>query len=85
MQNVAPDGAWWRKCKSLDLIWQFGLDLVGQRAGRARGSAHPIRRAVLPPPASALKAFYSDIGRPSVDPELMTRMLAGRLLLWHSS
>jgi len=31
-----------------------------------------------------LAPFYSAIGRPSVDPELMIRMLIAGLLLWHS-
>jgi transposase len=30
-----------------------------------------------------LEAFYSEIGRPSIDPELMIRMLICRLLLRH--
>jgi hypothetical protein len=33
------------------------------------------RPAVLAELHEQLKAFYSDIGRPSVDPELMIRML----------
>ena len=30
-----------------------------------------------------LAPFYSEIGRPSIDPELMIRMLIRRLLFWH--
>jgi transposase len=53
------------------LLYEFSLDEMIPRD-------HLLRRidvfatAVL---ADLLKAFYSDIGRPSVDPELMIRML----------
>jgi transposase len=32
---------------------------------------------------SELSCYYSHTGRPSVDPELMIRMLICRILLWH--
>jgi transposase len=32
---------------------------------------------------STLASHYSSTGRPSIDPELMLRMLVDRLRLWH--
>jgi hypothetical protein len=37
--------------------------------------ADPGREKITPPYAQAAAALYSEIGRPSVDPELMIRML----------
>ena len=65
------------------LFYEFNLDEMIP-------PEHLLRRidvfatAVLADLHDQLKAFYSDIGRPSVDPELMIR-IPGRLLLWHSS
>src|SRR6202049_4247124 len=56
------------------LFYEFSLDEMSP-------AAHLLRRinvfatAVLADLHEQLKAFYSDIGRPSVDPELMIRML----------
>jgi transposase len=55
------------------LFYEFSLDEIP--------SDHLLRRinvfatAVLADLHKQLKAFYSEIGRPSVDPELMIRML----------
>ena len=38
----------------------------------------------LPEVRAHLEPYYSEIGRPSIDPELMTRMLDRRLLLRRS-
>jgi len=54
------------------LFYEFSLDEM---------TDHLLRRidvfatAVLADLHEQLKAFYSDIGRPSIDPELMIRML----------
>ena len=62
------------------LFYEFSLDEMIP-------TDHLLRRinvfatAVLADLHEQLKAFYSDIGRPSIDPELMP----GRLLLWRSS
>jgi transposase len=56
------------------LFYEFNLDEMIP-------TDHLLRRinvfatAVLPDLHEQLKAFYSDIGRPSIDPELMIRML----------
>ncbi len=56
------------------LFHEFSLDEMIPRE-------HPLRRinvfatAVLADLHEQLRAFYSDVGRPSVDPELMIRML----------
>jgi len=61
------------------LFYEFSLDEVIP-------TDHLLRRinvfatAVLGDLHLQLEAFYSDIGRPSVDPELIIR-----ILLWHSS
>ena len=48
---------------------------------------HPLRQldAVLnfDQTRTVLAGHYSPIGRPSIDPELMLRIAAGRLRLWH--
>ena len=60
------------------LFYEFRLDEMIP-------SGHLLRRinvfptAVLADLHKQLKAFYSEIGRPSVDRELMIRMLTGRL------
>jgi hypothetical protein len=62
----------------------------GRRVGDDGAADHLLRRinvfatAVLADLHEQLKTFYSDIGRPSIDPELMMDA-PGRLLLWHSS
>ena len=44
---------------------------------------NPIVTQILAELRENLEGFYSEIGRPSIDPELMLRMLCG-LLLWYS-
>ena len=44
---------------------------------------NPIVTQVLAGLREKLAPFYSEIGRPSVDPELMLRMLIVGILLWH--
>ncbi len=66
------------------LFYEFSLDEMVP-------PDHLLRRinvfatAVLADLHEQLKTFYSDIGRPSVDPELIDPHAPGRLLLWHSS
>jgi hypothetical protein len=45
---------------------------------------NPVVTRILVELREKLTPFYSDIGRPSIDPELMIRMFDRRLLLWHS-
>src|SRR5207249_1874813 len=45
---------------------------------------NPTVTRVLADLRETLAPFYSDIGRPSIDPELMIRMLMVGLLLWRS-
>jgi transposase len=61
------------------LFYEFSLDEM-----IPADHLYVFATAVLADLHEQLKAFYSDIGRPSVDPELMIR-IPGRLLLWHSS
>jgi transposase len=44
---------------------------------------NPVVTGVLSNLHEKLAPFYSDIGRPSIDPELMIRMLIVGVLLWH--
>src|SRR5258705_2352071 len=56
------------------LFYEFSLDEM-MRAGHLLRQINVFATAVLADLHEQLKAFYSDLGRPSVDPELMIRML----------
>ncbi len=56
------------------LFYEFCLDEMIP-AGHLLRRINVFATAVLADLHEQLKAFYSDIGRPSVDPELMIRML----------
>ena len=56
------------------LFYEFSLDEVIP-AGHLLRRINVFATAVLADLHEQLKAFYSDLGRPSVDPELMIRML----------
>ncbi len=64
----------WQDRDQRQLFYEFSLDEVIP-------TDHLLRRmnvfatAVLADLHGQLKPFYSDIGRPSIDPELMIRML----------
>ena len=64
------------------LFYEFNLD---ERVPRT----HLLRRInifvtlALSDLHRELEAFYSHTGRPSIDPELLIRMLIVGLLLWH--
>lgn len=61
-------------CDQSRLFYAFNLDeLIPERHLLRR--INPIVARVLAELRGKLKAFYSEIGRPSVDPELMLRML----------
>ena len=62
------------------LFYEFSLDEMIPRDHLLR-RINVFATAVLADLHQQLKAFYSDIGRPSVDPEPDA---PGRLLLWHS-
>jgi Transposase domain (DUF772) len=56
------------------LFYEFSLDEMIPKDHLLR-RINVFATAVLADLHEQLKAFYSDIGRPSVDPELMIRML----------
>jgi transposase len=56
------------------LFYEFSLDEMIP-AGHLLRQINVFATAVLADLHEQLKAFYSDLGRPSVDPELMIRML----------
>ena len=56
------------------LFYEFCLDEMIPAGHLLRG-INVFATAVLADLHEQLKAFYSDVGRPSVDPELMIRML----------
>ena len=56
------------------LFYEFSLDEMIP-AGHLLRRINVFATAVLADLHEQLKAFYSDLGRPSVDPELMIRML----------
>ena len=72
----------WQTGNQRQLFYLFNLE---ERipAGHLLRRINPIVTRVLPDLREKLAPFYSEIGRPSIDPELMIRNVDCRLLLRH--